>query len=1051
MLGCSGDDGGEPSSSSSNAGSSSSRVSVGGSGGRPSNAGGTSIRVSASSSGNPSSLGGNSNQVSAAGSGGSPSSAGGTSNQVSASGSGNPSSIGGNSSQVSVGGTSNQVGAAGSGGNTRDTGGTSSQVSASGSGGTLIAAGGQQSTANIGGTATSANASSAIAGGPSVGCSPDAADAVQIAIATGDPRCVRLAPLQDALLTELDTRAKASCTLLRGMYGTNSIAYAPGNDTQFVVPAKLGTVTLLEGVSGNPLAIAGTQAKTRFAAFGSAPPSYFTKGENLTFEEPFTRLLEWLLIGDASSAAARGSTHTIATAHLHSSGGGDDTVAWLGKALPKWRVSDCNDNPNLATCFSGSELLIIGWDERSADADQVASAVSAAMKAGTAVLYLHTWYEGLGALSDRLSSLLGFVLPYGGNYWANDSASFTGVAETPQSGQMGCRGEHVSTVLQHLKKGDYSFDWSKCDDDVNCESVPNLTQEFYLGAREVRAAAAGLETRGQDPFTLTDDYLLEKMSILVGDKYRESIGYPMQQGKTSDTQLLGALLADHAALITRKINPAQPDLGTFSPKIRADYPTVSTTHTVATRAVDFVTSARAYALPGRTVTVTRTDAADASVSVRVNYLRDGTSHTFSGEELYSRPAFLLSSAVPLVANKPVNLTSPYGGILFLEIGTSSSPSNIAVSFSGVAQHPVYDGPGTEASFAKALADTELGWAELLTPALEVHSRMDLMKTTVANSEWKGDVTTLVGWTWTYLYQDVWGLAGFIGTDLTHPATVTAYCTKHGWDCSNLAVHGMRYVQHANMDHALMAYGTSGNPYDAYWAFSPLGWGDAHEIGHNLQRDRLKVYGDASTEVSNNIFPVHSRWRFSTEGVGQKYGWDLNFKGTYAMLQSAQKQANPRSAMYDALWVKGDLFQRLIFYWQLAMNNANVTILGDQGWDLYRLLYLAEREFDQAVDSDATWLAARDQLGFSSYSRDAATNLANGNDFMLVATSYITGRDHRPFFDIWGVDYSETAANQVASFGFAAAPLVYWVIPDEKAFSNPYSTPLPVDGTSTWPY
>lgn len=870
-------------------------------------------------------------------------------------------------------------------------------------------------------------------------------------MSTGDPRCVRLAPLQDALLTELDSRATTSCALLRGMFGTGPVQYTPGNTTQFVVPARLGTATLLAGVSGNPLAIAGTQGGVRFSAFGSVPPSYFASGENLTFEEPFIRLLEWLVTGDAAAATARASAHPVATAHLHSSGGGDATTAWLNKALPKWPVTDCNDQADLAKCFSSAQLLIIGWDERSTSADAVASAVSAAMKAGTAVLYLHSWYEGLGSLSDRLSALLGFTLPYGGNYWADDHASWTGVADAPSSGQMSCRGEHVSTVLRHLKKGDYAFDWSRCDDEVNCEAVPNLTQEFYLGARELRAAAASLETQAQDPFAASNDFRLEKLAILLGDKYRENIAYPMQQGKTPDTQLLGALLADHAALITRKINPAQPDLGTFSPTIRADYPTLSTTRTVATRAVDFVTSARAYALPGRTVTVTRTDSADATVAVRINDLRDGTSHTFSGEEHYSRPAFLRSNAVPLLANKPVNLTSPYGGILFLEVGTGSKLSNISVSFTGVAQHPVYDGPGTETTFAQALASTELGWAELLTPALEVHSRMDLMKTTVANAEWKGDVTTLVDWTWTYLYQDVWGLAGFIGTDLAHPATVTAYCTQHGWDCEDLAVHGMRYVQHANMDHALLSYGTSGNPYDAYWAFSPLGWGDAHEIGHNLQRPRLKIYGDVSTEVSNNIFPVHERWRFSNAGVGQKYGWDLDFKGTYGLLQAAKKQANPRSAMYTSLWVNGSLFQRLIFYWQLAMNNASVSGLGDQGWDLFRILYIAERQFDQALTSDATWSAAREQLGFAGYTRDAATNLANGNDFMLVAISYITGRDHRAFFDMWGVDYSATASAQVASFGLAAAPQVYWVIPDEQAFSNPYSTPLPVDGTSTWPY
>jgi hypothetical protein len=42
----------------------------------------------------------------------------------------------------------------------------------------------------------------------------------------------------------------------------------------------------------------------------------------------------------------------------------------------------------------------------------------------------------------------------------------------------------------------------------------------------------------------------------------------------------------------------------------------------------------------------------------------------------------------------------------------------------------------------------------------------------------------------------------------------------------------------NADQATCGYGCSGNPYDAYWAFDPVGHGDVHEVGHNIENRML---------------------------------------------------------------------------------------------------------------------------------------------------------------------------------------------------------------------
>ena len=59
-----------------------------------------------------------------------------------------------------------------------------------------------------------------------------------------------------------------------------------------------------------------------------------------------------------------------------------------------------------------------------------------------------------------------------------------------------------------------------------------------------------------------------------------------------------------------------------------------------------------------------------------------------------------------------------------------------------------------------------------------------------------------------------------------------------------------------------------------WTFNPLGWGEGHEMGHNMQMSLLQInyassagpdkwssYTSTAAENSNNIFPSHNIWRY----------------------------------------------------------------------------------------------------------------------------------------------------------------------------------------------
>jgi hypothetical protein len=523
----------------------------------------------------------------------------------------------------------------------------------------------------------------------------------------------------------------------------------------------------------------------------------------------------------------------------------------------------------------------------------------------------------------------------------------------------------------------------------------------------------------------------------------------MSKAGTPVNNFLKALFADQALSSSRNIQPAMNLQGSSFPSLSGSAAETTASRSFTTRTVAFSTSAAVYALPGKTFTVSRNDSSAAKVTVFVNQLRDGSAHIF--DKQYDRPQFLWGNEIPLAPGQSIKLSSPTGGIVYVRMEETPTQLGVALQFGGVGQQAAYTGPDSAGAFASAVRSSAIGWSEILTPGLEIHSTTEKMRQTV--TDYNDNVGKLLSDIDTYLYKDIYNLAAFNGRDLLLPAGVTSFCQNKGWDCTSWDIHGLGGVQHFNADRANCGYMCSGQPIDSYGTFSPLGWGESHEVGHNLQRGRLKMYGGQSTEVSNNIFPIHKWLHYNRDNpTARQYGRDLQQKATFELLQAAQKQASPADHVKTNMWFSEDLFWgRLMFYWQLAMDNSST--LGDNGWDLYRLFYLHDRQLSKALGSDATWSSERAKLGFTDagYISRSTVQSITAEDSMLVVTSFITGRDQRNFFDMWGIKYSATASAQVAAYGFPASAKRFWVVPCEKnGFKAPLPAPVPVDGVSTWP-
>ncbi|WP_028104520.1 ImpA family metalloprotease [Pseudoduganella violaceinigra] len=905
--------------------------------------------------------------------------------------------------------------------------------------------------ANAGATPTGATPTN---GGNTPGSGPGAGtDVLTLAMRDGDvSKLPDSTKLIDAIKQQLALRESEQSNLLGQVWGGAAITYNPGRNSQLLTPQPMResarTYPLAVGSGGNGLAIAGQVQAARVAAFGSNIIGTMQSGSAPEMTAPVRRLLSWLLLGQQQDIGAARSISLL----RYSAGEQSALKNWFKAQFPNWTVNTCTDDKQLDACTKDSQLLLVGSEASTLNDDNAAllSFLDKSLAAGKPMLYQHTGSWGDGGL-PQVAGLLGLApLPYPGNYFSQDSAAWSSkdamVAAQPSALKPM---QALSRLVNHLAAGDYAFNWSQCTSDSRCTEAAGINSEFYDGAGLLKDWIASVETGGKRLFDADTPALLKQL-VLLGDYYRKQVHYPMAKGSTPVNTFMRALFSDHALANSRSIQPAANLEGSsFSPPIPAGAAAVTVNRSFTTRSVDFSASAAVYALPGRALKVSRSDNSSARITVFVNQLRTGAAHVFG--DAYDRPMYLWGNGIPLAPGGSIEISNPYGGIVYVSVEKSDTPVTASLQFAGVGQHAVYSGPASASAFAASVRNNQLGWSEFLTPGFEVHSTAAKMRQTLAN--YGDDVQKLTGYVDTYLYKDIYNLAAFNGRDLSLAPGVSAFCQANGWDCSNAGTHGLAGIQHFNTDQANCGYMCSGQPIDSYAEFEPLGWGESHEVGHNLQYGHFKVYGGQSGEVSNNIFPVHKWLHYNRDfPAAKQWGRDISQKETFALLQAAQGKAAPVDYVKNGLWFDENLFWgRLNFYWQLALDNRST--MGDEGWDLYRLLYLHDRLLDKAQGSDSTWSSERAKLGFGDggYANRSAVQSITAEDYLVIVTSKITGRDQRNYFDMWGIKYSAAAAAQVASFGYPATSKRFWAIPCEKnGFKAPLSTPVAIDGTSAWP-
>jgi hypothetical protein len=695
------------------------------------------------------------------------------------------------------------------------------------------------------------------------------------------------------------------------------------------------------------------------------------------------------------------------------------------------------DDLELNNClFDGEkpDLLIISQNESGTTQPvEVADSVSQALAAKIPVLYLH--HNGnLTDLGAAIFNNLRVTYSFD-NYWPKLRITQSAVDDMIQG--TATLDAQLLYFFDALENDDWSFNLENCDQ--NCANQTEYSSQFLTNANAIKTMLNNLDKAGTYIFD-EPGYMAEKLAVLLADKYREEVTYPMDISSTPRQDFLRAIFTDYAQYQRRAIVPVPSDLGNFS---RTEFPNV----TLVDKSIHMVSrvSFRAsgvYALPGETVAVTRTDSEDTTVHVQVNSIRTGATHIWD-EDGYTRPVQLTSQKMSLEPGETLTFTSTYGGPIHLYF--SANEQNVSFDFKNVGLHPFWNGPEDDVSFQAGLDADQFDWAELTTPAFEVHSKIEKMRESANDTNWpNGAALAEATMTYTHNYPHI--LAGFQGPGIDVVDEIHDFANDNGWTIDTLDK-----VKHMNADQATCGYGCSGNPYDAYWSFNPIGHGDIHELGHGLERGRFRFKNENGTSwethATTNPYSYYSKSKYYEQTGQDPSCQNLPFEAMYDRLQAAQATSDPFNAMAQlnlTAWNSG-----VVTYIQWMMAAENQGVLED-GWHLWARLHMFDREFNRADNSEDTWSATKANLGMSNLSLAEAKAL-NNNDWMVMALSFITGRDYRPMFELYGIGITDIATTQLNLLNYPEIQATFYGADGSDFCLGFDKAELPLDGTSVWPY
>ncbi|PTU32849.1 ImpA family metalloprotease [Stenotrophobium rhamnosiphilum] len=734
----------------------------------------------------------------------------------------------------------------------------------------------------------------------------------------------------------------------------------------------------------------------------------------------FTRAFTWLMTGQAGGTLP-------STIKFSQSGYNSSTVrnflTRLGKTATEipgdGSATTCNIASSTNTCWQNADLLVFG--ESVPDSAGLRDLVQTYLKAGKAVMYMHSeWADPAGA-THVLNGMGMKFGGYGGNYWA--SAPTYSVSAGRTAADSLARADtlaKLSTTLQLLAQDSYSKDFTT--DTTAIDGVNLMLNEI-----------SAYETSGKNIFA-TSNTDLQRLLVLWADQWRPQFTYG-QISRTNDAaNFLRAYASDSWLAFNRSATTTNPHgQGDYMPVAAQQLATTSSYETIQLRLPQSggITAIGRGAIPAKGAVIEIVNApAGVSLGIQSSYVRATGNPIWDNN--YPRPRRPNSWNLPLQSNVGNNFVSPFGGPLFLSYNGATAGQTVTLKIKGVIKYAHFDfsnGTPPQADLDAAMASLQrkdYGWSTAKFRSGEVQQTIDSASNSIGSFTPKQYVVDR----FQRIVMDTNHIvSGY--NDMPLSPMATSLCSSLSWDCTG-GLHNPPGIQHFVSWIAACGDGCSGNPSDNNgWGLTPS-WGWAHELGHNNVQRWMSILACVG-ECDNNTHSITAMLRgYALNGDDYNGSENTYHSKLYKNIQDSRATGKTgealRADMQARLWT-GDIgyadaqgpmlavhMQLAFLYTKVRYGSARPTV--DPTLEFMALLSKGAR----LIGSQWTTATAAN-YGMGRYPNN---NISN-EDLLYVLGSKIIGQDLRNIFSMYGIPLSANATNSISDLGLPLASQQFYAL------------------------
>ena len=840
------------------------------------------------------------------------------------------------------------------------------------------------------------------------------------ALLSGDPGALKasqgatLLARATTLATQLDAR---QATTLGALYGsgttavdlslnltTNSISISPLNAAQ--------ATAFIRADNGNGLAALSERGSGRALAYGANVLDWMAGTTREQQHLPlFKRAFAWVMTGSATGAVPATLKFAVGG---YSAASVKAFATRAGAAATEVSCTIAVEN----TCWQDADLLVFGASVTNDSG--LKARVASYLAAGKPVLYLHgSWGNSDGG--RKVLAAMGMQMGgYPGNYFADATGVSVAAGRTAEASLTTARG--LAALVDALKK--------LADDGLVLDVATNTAPTDAVTA--VHTELAAFHANGLDVFQETGAELY-RLLVLWADLYRPGIAYGQIDKAASPATFLRTYASDSWLAFNRATTTtATAGQGDYMPASAqqlavGDWEDIDVTVAQASG----ITLIGRGAVPAKGVQIQVLDAAGATaLGVQTSHVRTWGNPLTDAN--YPRPRRPHSFNVPLGSGTTV-FSTPFGGPLMLSYSGATAGTTVKLRVRGAAKYAHFDFTRTmsEADLADAVAAlkrADFGWQTDKLVGGEIQQITKYAQAAIGTLDPKVYVVDrLKG----ILFDTNHIANGYRNMPMT--TAVSSLCTGFGWDCDG-TVHAAPGVQHFVGWIATCGYLCSGNPSDGY-AGIDIGWGWAHELGHNTVQRVMHIVPDGkgcTTECDNNILAGTQMLRkyalLGEDTNGSNFNHPLLYATVLASRATALTGEALRADMQQRLWTDGSDNAKQALHYQLAFlytrhrrGLAQPTM--ESAIDFITLLTKADRLVAKSFDA-----ATASKYGMGRYT----TNTLENHDLLYVLSSKIVGRDLKDVFAMYGLALTATSLGSVADLGLPTAPLDFYALPAGKS-------------------